>query len=487
MKTCPQCNKTFPDSERFCDADGSALTTGGGSTKTTAIAEPAALAPAIECPVCGGKAEPGELICNFCGARLADVKAIPPARAARPVQLTQTSASRTTFDDEPLESASGGRSIFGTIIYIVAALVALAGGAWFAIHLSQRQPQNPALAPTPAIAATPAAAPGPIVALSEKVAVQVTGESAAAPERDKTASGKLFGDNESGLMDLYRRSVASDRTVHDGMAVRLQVMPSGEVTEGRVLISTAPNPSLDEEVVKTMMGWRFSSFGGTAVEVDYPIIFARDGAERDDIDKVLADKIAHLDPAAPPEYASALIPTPEVIPTVAVAVASPAPPSAVAPAPTAAARHVRPKPKHIATPKPSLLKLVQTRLSADRRFNRVKAYTDNGTVTLFGKVFDSDTRLAAQRAVAGVPGVNNVVNTLTTDREEWSENEAKINRELQNAGLGNVTATVIGSDAYLKGQVTTDMEKQRAVTVTEQAAPVKVRTNLIMVVPGSIF
>jgi len=83
--------------------------------------------------------------------------------------------------------------------------------------------------------------------------------------------------------------------------------------------------------------------------------------------------------------------------------------------------------------------------------------------------------------------VNNVVNTLTTDREEWAENEARINRELQNAGLGKVTATVIGSDAYLKGQVTTDMEKQRAVTVTEQAAPVKVRTNLIMVVPGSIF
>ncbi len=326
MKTCPQCHKSFPDSERFCDADGSALTADAASTRTTAIAEPTP--PAIECPVCGGKAEPGELICNFCGARLADAKASPPAGSATPGQLTQTSAGRTTFDDEPLEPASSGGSIFGRIIYIVAALVALAGGAWFAIHLSQGQPPNPALVPTPTIAATPAVAAGPIVALSEKVAVQVTGESAAAPERDQAASGKLFGDNEAGLMDLYRRSLASDATVHDGMAVRLQVMPSGEVTEGRVLISTAPNPSLDAEVVKTMMGWRYSSFGGTAVEVDYPIIFARDGAERDDIDKTLADKIAHLDPAAPPEYASELIPTPEVIPT-EVAAPSPTPPSAV--------------------------------------------------------------------------------------------------------------------------------------------------------------
>src|ERR1017187_1893129 len=62
MKTCPQCNRTYPDSENFCEADSSPL-----------ISEPAFTRQAsavIECPGCGGKAEPGEIICNFCGARL---------------------------------------------------------------------------------------------------------------------------------------------------------------------------------------------------------------------------------------------------------------------------------------------------------------------------------------------------------------------------------------------------------------------------------
>lgn len=481
MKTCPQCNKTFPDSERFCDADGSALISLGGPGRATAVAEPGAAGPAqaVACPVCGGKAEPGEAICNFCGAQLATPKA-GPVRTAAATPSKPGVTSRTTFDDEPLEPTSGGRSIAGTIGYIVAALVALGGGAWFAIHLSQGQPA--AIQPTPAIAATPAVAAGPIVALSDKIAVAVTGESAAAPERDKAVFSKLFSDNQSGLMDLYQRSLASDPTTHDGMAVRLQVAPSGEVTNGEVLVSTAPNPILDAELVKTMMGWRFSSFGGTTVEVDYPIIFARDGAERDDIDSKLADKFSHLEPTALPEYASAVVPTPEAIPSVEAATPGPALPIVATPRPTR-----RPRPRITPTPKPSLLSLVQDRLKSDRRFNHVKAYTDNGTVTLFGKVFDDDSRLAVERAVRGVPGVTNVVDTLTTDRAEWAEKQATINRELQNAGLGKVTATVIGSDAYLKGQVTTDSEKQRAVTITEQAAPVKVRTNLILVVPGSIF
>ncbi len=259
MKTCPQCEKTFADSERFCDADGSALISVGGPRKTTGTAELGAPGPAqaVACPVCGGKAEPGEVICNFCGAQLATPKAdIVRPTAAGPSK--PKAATRTTFDDEPLEPTPGARSIAGTIGYIVAALVALGGGAWFAIHLGQGHPENAAMQPTPAIAATPAVAAGPIVALSDKIPVAVTGESAAAPERDKDVSSKLFSDNESGLMDLYRRSLASDATTHDGLVLRLQVTPSGEVTDGKVLVSTAPNPILDAELVKTMMGWRFS-------------------------------------------------------------------------------------------------------------------------------------------------------------------------------------------------------------------------------------
>jgi len=71
MKKCPRCEKTFPDSETFCEADGTALVPAGpafaeGAAATGAIAG----GEQIECPVCGGKAQPGELICNFCGARL---------------------------------------------------------------------------------------------------------------------------------------------------------------------------------------------------------------------------------------------------------------------------------------------------------------------------------------------------------------------------------------------------------------------------------
>jgi osmotically-inducible protein OsmY len=58
---------------------------------------------------------------------------------------------------------------------------------------------------------------------------------------------------------------------------------------------------------------------------------------------------------------------------------------------------------------------------------------------------------------------------------------------LHNAGLAQVEVEIIGSDAYLKGQVTTAEEKGRAVQITESDAPVTVRTNLIRIVPGDIF
>src|SRR5580698_9884690 len=63
MKTCPRCNRTYPDSENFCEADSSPLISTPAFTQQSASG-------AMECPVCGGKAEPGEIICNFCGARL---------------------------------------------------------------------------------------------------------------------------------------------------------------------------------------------------------------------------------------------------------------------------------------------------------------------------------------------------------------------------------------------------------------------------------
>src|SRR6266481_9181766 len=67
MKRCPRCDKTYSDSETFCEVDGTALVPSGPAFAESAGAGEGSQ---IECPVCGGKAQPGELICNFCGARL---------------------------------------------------------------------------------------------------------------------------------------------------------------------------------------------------------------------------------------------------------------------------------------------------------------------------------------------------------------------------------------------------------------------------------
>ncbi len=108
-------------------------------------------------------------------------------------------------------------------------------------------------------------------------------------------------------------------------------------------------------------------------------------------------------------------------------------------------------------------------------------------MTLFGKVFDDNDKAFAERTVRSVPGVNQVIDTLTTDTAQWAEEQDRIARQLQNAGLDKVTVKVIGSDAFLNGTVKTELEKTRAVTIAESAAPVTVRTNLIRVEPGNMF
>ena len=157
MKRCPRCERTFPDTEKFCGDDGTELV--AAAARTAPVEVPPADAPSgpdrqIECPVCGGKAEPGEVICNFCGARL-DQTTAPPSAQSPGMFRTQTMATppppppRQTgatlrvdpshsFDDEsPLDGGGPpSRGIMGIIGYIVAALVALGGGVWLALHLS---------------------------------------------------------------------------------------------------------------------------------------------------------------------------------------------------------------------------------------------------------------------------------------------------------------------------------------------------------------
>jgi hypothetical protein len=336
----------------------------------------------------------------------------------------------------------------------------------------------------------------------------VTGESALDPARNQDAARKIFEDNKAALLDYYKRALEGDKTLSDGMIATLRVAPSGEVSLGAVATSTNVNPALDSEVIKVMAGWRFAPFGGSSVEVRYPVVFAPDPADEAKVEAQLADKVAHLSPTEPPEYAAALAPSPEAIPSAAASeiASAPNPPpgaAAIAPgietppstvAPEAAAPVVPKKPrKHkmklasVAPPKPSLLDRVQEALRSRKELGKVKAFTSGDTVTLYGKVFDDPAKSLAQRVARNVPGVGSVNNTLTTETSIWSEQQNQINRELQNVGLSKVTAKVIGKDAYLDGEVSSNAERDQAVTITERAAPVRVRTNLIRVVPKGLF
>ena len=81
MKRCPECSNTYPDAERFCSSDGAALVPADSAPHATVqMAAPGAPEPQIECPVCGGKALPGEELCSFCGTRLGVAR--DPATAA---------------------------------------------------------------------------------------------------------------------------------------------------------------------------------------------------------------------------------------------------------------------------------------------------------------------------------------------------------------------------------------------------------------------
>jgi hypothetical protein len=259
MKTCPRCNRTYPDSENFCEADSSALISAPAFTQQAS--------PRIECPVCGGKAEPGEVICNFCGARLEPNQPSQPATPSSsqpqsPAQTAKSSSSpyprlggavtqvRTPTSQMPSGfEPEGGRSILGTAGYVVAAIIALAAGAWFAIHLSSGKPsQETAAVSSPASAASPAAgASEAIVMLANAMPVQVSGPASTAPERSPDAIRKAFDDNRGSIVDAYNLALASDPKAADGMMVRLKIRGDGTIDSGAVRTSTSPDPSLDRE------------------------------------------------------------------------------------------------------------------------------------------------------------------------------------------------------------------------------------------------
>jgi hypothetical protein len=530
MKSCPRCGSSYPDGERFCEADGTALVdaSGGRGRATTVMPEdpqePASAQP-IVCPECQGKAEPGETICHFCGTQLqpaatasAGVNPSPsaePWRAASstPPQSPRTAASPENFvpsrnritsselgemppyDEAPVEEPSFGERALRVIGYSLAAIIAIAAGAWFALHLSS----GPSIPP---VAVTSPAVTAPTVALARNLQIQVKGiDPATAPHRDADSARATFDTNRDALLDTYKQALERDSTLRDGMVVRLHVLADGSSGGGSVLVSTSPNPSLDAEVIKTMGDWKFAASSGAPVDVDYPLIFATNSGDMGILEADLSTRFASLGPNETPEYASA----PSVAPTPPVAVATPPeaaptppalaalpPPEAPAispPAPpsmssTSAPRHRHmPRPARIPPPS-SVTDRVAQALSSDKRLRRVQAYATGGMVTLTGKVFDDNAKAIAERTVRNVSGVTTVINNLRTDTSVWAQNETLINQRFQAEGLTGVTAKVIGDGAYLDGTVKTDQDRDRAATLAVMAAPVKVRTNLIRVDPG---
>ena len=506
MKNCPHCGRSYPDSDTFCEADGSKLAEHGAASAPAAAAGPSSTGGhAIECPTCGGRAEPGELICNFCGTRLGG-ESEPVTGATATAQLGSGWSPQVErggpreFGDEsgdletqPAEEESpAGRRLAGFLGYALAALAALAAGIWLAIHLSGHRHVE-----TPIAQASPAASPiaqQPSVTLARNLQISVRGSDlAGALQRDPASAKTVFDTNHDALLDIYKRALESDATLHDGMVVRLHVTPDGSVNGGAVMVSTATNPSLDAEVVAAMSGWKFAaaSGGAAAADINYPVIFASGPGDIGALESDLSTKLAARAPGESPEYASAPAPA-------AVAVATPPPvvatPAAPPPGPSKAemerrARRHREELAAVRRPSrpaaPPLNERVAEALGRDRRFGRVRAYASpGGLVTLTGTVFDDNAKAAAARAVRNVGGVTSVANDLTAETSQWAANQAAIQSALQSAGLTNVTAKVIGHSCYLDGKVKTEMDRERAVTIAMGAAPVKVRTNLIRVDPG---
>jgi osmotically-inducible protein OsmY len=144
-------------------------------------------------------------------------------------------------------------------------------------------------------------------------------------------------------------------------------------------------------------------------------------------------------------------------------------------------------PRALAVSDTVLMNRVNAALRADNRLNGASCYTAApGVIVLYGKVFDDKDRELAESRVRRVHGVNQVVNTLTTKTGKWLEEEARINDTLVLNDFTDVSVRVIGSQAYVSGQVTTEAEEQRALRVISSESNLQV-VNFMRVVPGSIF
>ncbi len=310
MKSCPRCGKQYPDSEGFCEIDGMALVAAPDLPRgrlTTVMRDETSAEQSLECPVCGGKALPGEVRCNYCGARLraegSEPSEPPPSAEAgnsRNFDSAASSSGPQEFGEEPAyapetESTGKGRRFFTTLGLSSAAIVALAAGAWFALYIGNKHPSHQV--PPSATTAQPT------VELARQAPLRIQGDIAGPLPRDTDSLLKAFEHNKAGLANVYSNALSSSPSMSDGMLVRLHILPNGSIDNGAVKVSTSGNPSFDAEVVEAMTSWKFSSISGPGVTADYRVIFAPSSSAATAVESDLNSKLASLSPSEPPEYA----------------------------------------------------------------------------------------------------------------------------------------------------------------------------------------
>ena len=264
-----------------------------------------------------------------------------PPRGGPTVRRDASPSMRITGRMPDGDGEEEGRGRFGFVWYLIAAIVALGGGAWLALHLSTKPAEQPVANASPAaIASVAAAAPsGPLVALSKAMGVQVTGESAAAPERNQEAARKVFEDHKDGLLESYSHAIAGDSTLRDAMVVRIRVLPNGNVDAASVRTSTNPNPAFDAEVVKDVSAWNFAPFSRRPGRDRLSDNFhERSRDSRNTLESQLSSKLAALSPTEAPEFASA-----RPSPAASEAASAPSPTPVETPAMVVAPRKPHPK------------------------------------------------------------------------------------------------------------------------------------------------
>jgi osmotically-inducible protein OsmY len=135
----------------------------------------------------------------------------------------------------------------------------------------------------------------------------------------------------------------------------------------------------------------------------------------------------------------------------------------------------------------ALMKRVDAVLRTDRRLNGASCYTAApGVIVLYGKVFDERDRALAESTAFRVRGVKQVVNTLRTETGQWLAEESRINDTLLLNDFHDVSVRIIGSQAYVSGQVSTQAEEQRVLRVISSTSNLQV-VNFMRIVPGPIF